>query len=80
MPETLQPSKGTTVKKEDRVALAQRPLLTGTILDVRGQHAEIDFDGGGRGLFKIEDLVKVDPNAPISKTWPPAGLETKAMT
>lgn len=66
------------MKKEDRVALAQQPGLTGTIAEVRGQHAEIDFDGGGRGRFKVDDLVKVDPNAPVNKTWPPSGLETKA--
>jgi hypothetical protein len=69
------------VEKETRVALAQHPGLIGKINSIdRRDVAEIEFEGGGVGRFKVADLVEVDPATPANKEWPPRGLETKAMT
>jgi hypothetical protein len=70
--------KALPVKKNDRVALASTPQLVGSInsgADKRGLY-EVAFDGGGSGWFRADQLIPAD-QATTTKTWPPAGLETK---
>lgn len=67
------------MEKDERVVLRERPEFIGTVegRDRRGL-VEVQFDGGGMGRFKADDLLPADKAPVTNKTWPPAGLETKA--
>lgn len=70
----------TTENEKDRVALRNHPEFIGTVAGPAREAGlvEVEFDGGGRGRFKTSDLVPADEAPVTNKTWPPAGLETKA--
>lgn len=70
-----------TNEKDERVALRDHPEFIGTVAgsDGRGR-VEVEFDGGGTGRFKADDLIPADQAPVTNKTWPPAGLETKTPT
>jgi hypothetical protein len=71
------------------VALATNSAWTGTITGVRGDRADVDFDGGGTGKgIEMSDLreqddprdereVEQDEPATDEKAWPPKGIQTK---
>lgn len=63
-----------------RVVLRDHPEFIGTAgtRDSRDV-VEVQFDGGGAGRFKADDLIPADEAPVTNKTWPPAGLETKAV-
>lgn len=67
------------MKKTDRVALTDHPEFVGTIAEEKRGVFEVLFDGGGVGRFKADALTPADEATVTTKTWPPAGLETKSV-
>lgn len=69
-----------TNEKDERVVLRERPEFIGTVVDGPDKRGlvPVEFDGGGTGRFKAEDLLPADKAPVTNKTWPPTGLETKA--
>lgn len=69
----------TTDNDPQRVALRSHPELVGTA-GATDKHdlVQVQLDGGGVGTFKASDLIPADEAPATNKTWPPAGLETKA--
>lgn len=67
------------MEKDERVVLREHPEFIGTVVghDNRGL-VEVQFDGDGEGRFKPDALLPADQAPVTTKTWPPAGLETKA--
>jgi hypothetical protein len=67
------------VNARDRVAVSDRTELVGTIHEIKRGIAEVHLDGGGKGYFKISDLMPAAEAPASDRTWPPSNLETKML-